>query len=97
MSSHHAATVDPVRNLERRARRRVQMKLGWMVHAFVFCVVNLGLFVLNHVIGGHPWHVYPLGGWALGLAIHGVVVAMVLGTGEWRGRMVEREMARLQR
>jgi hypothetical protein len=90
-------STDPVRELERRARRRVKMKLGWMVHAIVFVAVNLGLYVLNHVIGGRPWHVYPLAGWALGLAIHGGVVALVLVTGDWRGRMVAREMARLQR
>lgn len=84
-------------DLQRRARRRVALKTGWMIHALVYVLVNLGLFALNRNLGGPVWHVFPLAGWGLGLGIHGLVVGLALVSNGWHGRMVEREMARLQR
>ncbi len=37
---------------------------------------------------------FPLAGWGLGLAIHGLVVLLVLGN--WRDRLVAREVERLR-
>jgi hypothetical protein len=81
-------------SLTRLARRRVAIKTGWMIHALVFVAVNLGLFVLNSLTGGLRWHMFPLTGWGLGLAIHGLVVLLVLGN--WRDRLVAREVERLR-
>ena len=39
--------IDPDRLVERRARRRVDMKLGFFIHALVFVLVNAGLFALT--------------------------------------------------
>lgn len=94
---HTPDTLRADKSLHRIARRRVAMKTGWMIHAAVYLLVNAGLFFLNHAIGGRPWHVFPLAGWGLGLAIHGIVVALVLTSGGWHGRMIDREVARLQR
>ena len=70
------------------------IKTGWMIHALVFAAVNLGLVVLNGLAGGPRWHVLPLAGWGLGLAIHGLVALLVLGS--WRDRLVDREVERLR-
>lgn len=94
---HTPDTLRTDKSLQRQARRRVAMKTGWMIHAAVYLLVNVGLFVINQAVGGRPWHVFPLAGWGLGLAIHGIVVALVLTSAGWHGRMVDREMARLQR
>ena len=84
-------------SLEARAQRRVRRKMAFFIHAFVFVVVNLGLFAL-HQFSGHPraGH-FPAMGWALGLAIHGVVTLMGLQTDGLRQRMLEREMQALRR
>lgn len=82
--------------LLRRARKRVGMKLGFFIHAFVFTLVNLGLYTLNSAIGGYRWSHFPLGGWALGLAIHGVVVLFVLTGDGMRQRMIAGEIDRLR-
>ena len=80
--------------LERLARRRAGMKMGWIVHAGVYVAVNLMLATLSYLSGRH-WAVFPAFGWGLGLAIHGIVVYLVAGGGAYEG-LVERERRRLQ-
>ncbi|GAB2481863.1 hypothetical protein GCM10027082_35780 [Comamonas humi] len=85
-------------DIDRLARKRAGAKLGWYVHALVYVLVNLALFALSrHGWGERPWSVWPLLGWGLGLALHGVSV-FVLGTGSGlRERMVQREREKLRR
>ena len=85
-------------DIEQLARRRAGAKLGWYAHAIAFTVVNLVLFGMSRYgFGDRPWSVYPLLGWGLGLALHGISV-FVLGTGSGlRERMVQKERERLQR
>ncbi len=85
-------------DLDKLARRRAGAKLGWYGHAAVYLVVNLFLFALSeYALGQRRWSIYPLLGWGLGLALHGVAV-FVLGPGSGlRERMVEKERERLRR
>jgi hypothetical protein len=84
--------------IERIARKRAGAKLGWYLHAAVFVVVNLFIFGLSQYgFGQRPWSVFPLLGWGVGLALHGVSVFM-LGKGTpFRDRLVQRERERLHR
>lgn len=92
---HEYPSDDP---MERLARKRAGAKLGWYAHAAVFILVNLAVFAMSrHGLGHRPWSVYPLLGWGLGLALHGISV-FVLGSGNGlRERMVQKERERLQR
>lgn len=85
-------------DIDRQARKRAGAKLGWYLHALVYLLVNLALFALSrHGWGQRAWSPFPLLGWGLGLALHGVSV-FVLGTGSGlRERMVQRERERLLR
>jgi hypothetical protein len=83
--------------IERRARRRVGMKIGFATHALVYILVNLGLAMINNVTGDYRWNVFPLIGWGLGLAIHGAVVLIALMGDGFRDRMLEQEIERLRR
>jgi hypothetical protein len=85
-------------DLEQLARRRASAKLGWYVHAVAFVVVNLIVFSMSRYgFGNRPWSVFPLLGWGLGLALHGISV-FVLGTGSGlREHMVQKERERLLR
>ncbi|CAN7289389.1 2TM domain-containing protein [Acidovorax sp. LjRoot129] len=91
----HPMTPD---DIEQLARRRAGAKLGWYVHAAAFTVVNLVVFSMSRYgFGNRPWSVFPLLGWGLGLALHGISV-FVLGTGSGlRERMVQKERERLLR
>ena len=82
--------------IARRARQRVDRKLGFYTHALVFVLVNAGLFAVNWVHGGPRWHVWPLGWWGLGLAIHGLVTFLSLRGDGLRERMLAQEIERLK-
>jgi hypothetical protein len=82
--------------IERRARSRVARKLGLLVHALVFVLVNLSLLALNAADGAPRWHLFPLAGWGLALAIHGIVTLLSLQGEGLRDRMVAAEVERLK-
>ena len=84
-------------DLQGRARRRVKIRSGFYLHVLVYGLVNLGLTAINWVVGGRPWHWWPLAGWGLGLAIHGIVAFAGLRGDGWHERMLDRELQRLRR
>ena len=87
------ASVD----LEARARKRVRRKVGFYIHALVFVIVNLGLYAINTAAGGPRWSHFPLWGWGLGLAIHGIVTFIALQGDGLQQSMVQREIEHLRR
>lgn len=90
----HPANDDELR---RRAKRRVNQKMGFYIHLTVYVLVNLGLAAINLAGGGKSWHLWPLAGWGLGLAIHGIVTFASLRGEGVRERMLEQEIERLKR
>ena len=79
----------------RIARRRAGMKFGFLIHLTVFIAVNALLFAINQqTTPGYSWFAFPLGGWAVGLSIHGLAVYLS-GSG-LRERMIEVELRRLE-
>ena len=90
-------TTDNTDSLETRARRRVGRKMGFYIHATVFVLVNLGLFAINAVSGDPHWARFPLMGWGLGLAIHGLVTFIGPQSGGLRRSMLQREIEHLRR
>lgn len=82
--------------LMHQARRRVGLKFGFAIHGTVYLLVNTGLFLLNLSRGGPSWHLAPLLGWGLGLAIHGGVTLFALRGDGLRQRWVADEARRLR-
>ena len=97
MSSNLEPDRSERNSLEARARRRVNRKIGFYLHALVFVLVNLGLYAINSVTGGAHWARFPLWGWGLGLAIHGLVTLVALQGDGVHKVMMEREIERLRR
>jgi 2TM domain len=84
-------------NLDRIARKRAGAKLGFYIHAAVFVVVNLALFVINgQATPARLWFFWPLGGWGIGLAFHGLAVFLLASGSGLRERMVQAERRRLE-
>lgn len=82
-------------DLLRIARRRAAAKFGFLIHLVVFVAVNTLLFLVNQrTTPGIAWFAFPLGGWAVGLTIHGLAV-FLSGSG-LREFLVESELRRLQ-
>lgn len=90
----HTPHTPQDKNIERLARKRASVKLGWYIHASVYLLVNLLLVTLS-VSSGRHWAVFPLLGWGLGLAVHGAVVFLVAGGAGLHERLVQRERERL--
>jgi 2TM domain len=82
-------------NIDRIARRRAGAKMGWLIHASVYLLVNTGLFALA-TFKGQYWAFFPALGWGLGLAIHGIVVWMAPMRFQIQERLIARERTRLQ-
>ena len=84
--------------IDRLARKRAGAKLGWYIHATVYVLVNLALFVASSQgLRQRPWAMGPAMGWGLGLALHGIAVFALGAGGSLREGMVRRERERLQR
>lgn len=89
--------IDTDEELRQRAKRRVNQKMGFYIHLTVYVLVNLGLAAINFFSGGQRWHLWPLAGWGLGLAIHGFVTFASLRGEGLRERMLDDEVERLKR
>lgn len=83
-----------------RARERVQEIKGFYAHAVMFGLVNATLVVLNLVTlkknDGVIWFIWPLIGWGIILAVHGISVFGIgrfLGK-DWEERRIQRELDR---
>jgi hypothetical protein len=81
-------------DLDRLARKRAGVKMGWYIHATAYIAVNLGLVLLSAMSGRH-WAVFPALGWGIGLAVHGIVVFLVTGGAGLHEKLVQQERNRL--
>lgn len=95
MSTETPAPIDP--DLLRRAKKRVAMRMGFFTHALVYAAVNASLFALNVFQGGPLWSFWPLVGWGIGLAAHGLATWFSLNGDGMRDRMLQQEIERLRR
>ena len=82
------------------ARKRVKAKKEFYSHLTTY-VVMAGFFLTLNLITspGAWWWYWPMLGWGIGLAIHGLQVFGLPGSGaggkEWEQREIEKEMKRL--
>ncbi|MGS0755208.1 2TM domain-containing protein [Roseateles sp. GG27B] len=87
--------------LRKAAKKRVGIKMGFYIHLLVFVAVNSGLYLLNNFTSGFNnglrWHHFPLFGWGIGLAIHGLVTFLSLQGMGLRERLLEQEIESLRR
>ena len=74
---------------QRRARTWVKALLGFYIHATVYGAVNAGLLLLNLLTSpGYLWFLWPLVGWGIGLAAHGLAVFGARLAWGWEERRV---------
>ena len=84
--------------LRQQAHQRAQAKIGFFKHAGVYALVNTALLIADLLTSpGALWFFWPLIGWGIGLAAHGISV-YVPGIGDnWFNRIEEREFEKLRR
>ena len=83
---------------EAEAFKYVRKLRGFYLHVFQYVVINLFLLTINLVTAPHHlWVLWVMGGWGLGLALHGIRTFnkqhAFLGP-EWERRQVEKRLGR---
>jgi 2TM domain len=79
--------------LYERAKKRVETRIGFYIHLFVYLAVNTLLIIVNLTASpGYYWFKWPLLGWGIGLLLHGIgVFASSIGSSV-KERMIQKEM-----
>ena len=86
------------RETYRRAKRRVEAKIGFFIHLTVYTAVNLLLIIINLLTSpGHLWFYWPLIGWGIGLFFHALRAFAFSEGSTIKERMIEKEMAKAAR
>jgi hypothetical protein len=76
----------------RDAQEHVRARRGLYMHAAIYAIVNIALFLIDALTPGGWWFFWPLCGWGAGLAINALAVfggERWLG-GAWERREIER-------
>lgn len=82
----------------RRAKARVEEIKGFYIHLFLYILINCGLLAINLFFSrNHWWFFWPLLGWGIGIAAHGLTV---FGLGgflgkDWEERQVKKIMEKM--
>ncbi|MCU4788394.1 2TM domain-containing protein [Bacillus cereus] len=77
-----------------RAKKRVENLKVFYIHLTVYILVNLMLFFINISSDSSKlWFLYPLGGWGIGIVIHGLTTFPfgIFGK-EWEERKIKEYM-----
>lgn len=84
------------RAAEHKARERVDEIRGFYHHLTIYLVVNAVLFLIDIFSGGGTWFFWPLLGWGIAVAIHGLNTFQILpwSSKEWEDRKVRELMAK---
>lgn len=83
-----------------KIRKRVRLKKGFYIHFGVYIIVNIFLFMINHLTDplpdGYAWFLFPLVSWGTAVAIHALAVFGFSSVGlfgdAWESKQIEIEM-----
>ncbi|MEC2491124.1 2TM domain-containing protein [Bacillus cereus] len=77
-----------------RAKKRVENLKAFYIHLTVYILVNLMLFFINISSDSSKlWFLYPLGGWGIGIVIHGLTTfPFGIFVKEWEERKIKEYM-----
>ncbi len=83
-------------DLEAIAKRRVQARMGFAIHALIYVTLNSGLALIWYLTGrGYPWFLWPVVCWGIAIVAH--ALSLVIGPDSPRERRaIEREVRRLR-
>ena len=77
-----------------KAKKRVEKLKGFYIHLIVYILVNLLLIMINLLTdASYLWFLYPLGGWGIGILIHGLTTFASGNFGsQWEERKIKEYM-----
>ncbi len=78
-----------------KAKKKVELKMGFYIHLTVYLSVSLMLTILNLTVAGdYFWAKWPIIGWGTAVIIHALFTFVFTTDGESgaKERMIEKEM-----
>jgi hypothetical protein len=76
-----------------REARKILRRRAFFLHLAVYVATNVSLVAIWALAGGgHPWFLYPILGWGIGLAAHGAAAFLMVSP---QDLVLEREERRL--
>ena len=86
----------------KEAKKRVEAKIGFFIHLIIYVFVNGILAVVDIAVSPEKlWFFWPLGGWGIGLLLHGITVFHhphpQKAQSSFKERMIEKELVTLKR
>ena len=76
-----------------KAKKRVEVKIGFYIHLSVYVVVNILLIIINLTTSTqHLWFKWPLIGWGIGVFFHALGVFAFTEGSSIKDRMIEKEI-----
>ena len=79
--------------LYERANNRAKGKKRFFVHFLKWAVMSIFFILLNIFTSDYFWAIFPIMGWGVALAMHGIKVY----TDDWEESETQRELNRLKR
>ncbi len=77
----------------KRAKSRVEAKIGFFIHLTIYTLVNSMLIIINFIHSGEvAWSAGPLFGWGIGLVFHGLKVFLHANIEQFKRKMIEKEL-----
>ena len=77
----------------KRAKKKVQARLGFFIHLSVYLGVNILLIIINLLTSPeYIWFKWPLIGWGIGVFFHAMSIFVFSGKSALTERMTEKEM-----
>ena len=79
----------------KKAKKRVEVKIGFFIHLLVYLLVNTMLIAINlSTSSDHIWTAGPLLGWGIGLFFHGAGVFLFSGLTQVKENMIQKELSK---
>lgn len=83
------------RDVYNRAKKRVQIKVGFYIHLAIYLAVNALLVIINMTTSTENlWFIWPMLGWGSAILFHGLGVFVFSGKSLISQKMIEKEMAK---
>lgn len=79
--------------LYRHAQQRVRTRKKFYSHVITWVVMSVFFILLNLATTEYFWAIFPILGWGIGVAFHGIQVF----TNEWEDAEIDREYERLRK
>lgn len=75
------------------ARKRVKRRRKFYSHLIAWVVMSVFFILLNLATSDYFWAIFPILGWGIGVAFHGIQIF----TNEWEDSEIDREYERLKK